>query len=104
MAREDIEDWADRYLLPQGFTKRKTFGAESYYKGKKLFAFLYEDGLCIKYDPKGVIEKIESNPEIFRHFNPGDGIMKNWLCIIHGEAGEYDDEISLIEEAMQLMK
>ena len=99
--RTDLLDWADnRFLQDAGFSKRKTFGSPSYYRGKKLFAFLYEDALGIKLPPERVEEKIAEDPEVYAHFNPGDGIMRNWLLITHPEASDYDTEEELIAEAL----
>ncbi len=101
MPRDDLEEWADAFFLGDPrFAKRQTFGCPSYYVGKKMFAFLYEDGLGIKLDPDSVRAKVEANPDAYRHFNPGDGVMKNWLIVVRPDARDYDDERPLIEHAL----
>lgn len=102
MAREDIEEWADAYFLEEhGFLKHKTFSCPSYYKGGKMFAFLYEDGLGIKLKPEDVLKLIEKNPSVYGHFHPGEIIMKNWVIITHADVPSYEDERDLMEEAMK---
>lgn len=105
MPREDLEEWSDRYFQGiLGLVKRKTFSSPSYYKGKKMFAFLFEDALGIKMEPDEVRALIEKRPDIYRPFNPGgDVIMKNWVLIAHPEASDYDAEIQRIEAAFSLM-
>lgn len=105
MPREDLEEWSDRYFEGQlGLAKRKTFSSPSYYKGKKMFAFLYEDALGIKMDPEEVSALVKKNPAVYRHFSPGgDVIMKNWLLIAHPEAQDYEEELPRIEAAFALM-
>ncbi len=101
MSRPDLEEWTDAlYLALPGIIKRKTFGCPSYYRGKKMCAFLYEDSLGIKLPPERVLQKIEDDPEVYGHFNPGDGIMKNWLMITHPEASEYESEQELLQESL----
>jgi hypothetical protein len=102
MSRPDLEAWADdRFLADPSFAKRKTFGCPSYYRGKKMFAFIYEDALGIKLPPQRVLEKIKEDPDVYAPFSPGDGVMKNWLMITLPEAEEYEREWPLIEEAME---
>lgn len=100
MSRPDLEEWADHLFLPEDLSKRKTFGCPSYYRGRKMVAFLYEDALGIKLSPERVAEKIAEDREVYAHFNPGDGVMKNWLMITHGEAREYETEMELIRESL----
>ncbi len=104
MAREDLLDWARETFRPLGLRERKTFSCPSFYVGKKLFAFLYEDGLCIKLPPDHVLAAIEADPEIYHHFSPGDGIMKNWLLMVHPEASEYEAERERIELGLQMLQ
>ncbi len=66
-----------------------------------MFAFLYQDGLGIKLNPKKVVQQISANPEKYFPFNPGDGTMKNWLIIICPEALDYQEEKPMIESAIE---
>lgn len=101
MARPDLEEWADAfYLGKHGFAKRKTFGCPSYYRGKKMAAFLYEDALSIKLAPERVLEKIAENADSYAPFRPADGVMHNWLLLTLPEAGDYDGERPLLEEGI----
>ncbi|MFN7161255.1 MAG: MmcQ/YjbR family DNA-binding protein [Candidatus Gracilibacteria bacterium] len=103
--REDLELWADNYFLENiGLTKRKTFGKPAYYLGKKMFAFVYDDGIVIKAQPATVKELLEKDPNRYKFFNPGgDAKMKNWVLIVRSEDFEYEDEIPLIEESLEHM-
>lgn len=102
MPRADLEEWADGLFLGEyALLKRKTFGCPAYYKGKKMFAFLYEDALGIKLDPDEVKTFVSKDSEVYAHFNPGDGIMKNWLMITYPEASDYDQELELIASAFK---
>jgi len=99
--RFDLEKWCDDFFGEQKqFGKRKTFGCPAYYFGKKMVVFCYQDGIGIKLPPERVLEKITENTEIYSPFNPGDGVMKNWLIITHAETEEYEREIPLFEESL----
>jgi hypothetical protein len=99
--RDDLHEWADAfYLGQQGLLKKKTFGCPSYYRGAKMAAFLWDDGLGIKLPPDEVKAKVASDPDAYRHFNPGDGHMKNWLIIVRPEATDYDAEIPLLLKSL----
>lgn len=105
MPREDLEEWADDVFLGTfGLAKRKTFSCPSYYLNGKMFTFLYRDALGVKLPPGEVLEKIAEDRDVYAHFNPGDGIMKNWLMITYPEASEYDKEMPLIEHAFAVMR
>lgn len=102
--RGDLEFWSDEYFVElHGLKKRKTFGHPAYYLGKKMFSFVYDDGIVIKQDPKKVQALLESNPDRYKPFNPGDGRMKNWVLIVRTEDFEYGDECALMEEGMERM-
>lgn len=92
MAREDLLDWARDRFAPLGFHERKTFSCPSFYRGRTLLAFLYEDGLCIKCDAARARQAIHEDPETYRPFAPRKGIMKNWLLIVHPELDGYEAE------------
>ncbi len=103
--REDLQEWADAYFVGVlGLQKRKTFGCPSYYLGRKMFAFLYEDSLGCKCDPQEVERLVQAEADVYRHFNPGDGIMRNWLMIARPEAGEYDVDIPRIQQYFQVFR
>jgi len=80
-----------------------TFSCPSFYAGKKLFAFLYEDGLVVKTLPEIVKEKIHTDPSVYGHFSPGEGIMKNWLMITRPESSDYEQDKPEIEAWLQLL-
>ncbi len=101
--RDDLIAWADqRFLSDPAFSKRKTFGEISYYRGKKLFAFVFEDGICVKLPPQRVLAKIAEDPETYAEFAPmeGGGVMKNWLHIRLPDADEYATQEPLFTEAL----
>jgi hypothetical protein len=106
MPREDLEEWADAlYLGRFGCTKRKTFGAQAYYKGKKMAAFLYKDGLCVKVGKETFEAKRAADPEMYQPFDPmGKGKpMTNWLLIVRPETIEYEEELPMMEEAFSAL-
>jgi len=103
--RDDLLELGERWFgyereLPQ----KKTFGCPSWYKGKKMFAFLYKDALGIKCHPKTVLQKIKHDPAVFSPFNPGDGVMKNWLMITRPDASEYEQDKAFIEACFAAME
>lgn len=102
MARDDLMEWADRYFVEElGFLKRKTFSSPSYYKHGKMAAFLYEDGLGMKFTEERAAELIASNPTVYSPFNPGGKHpMKRWVIITHPDVPSYDDERELIDESL----
>ncbi len=100
MGRPDLEDWADDVFLTMGLLRKKTFGCPSWYKGKKMAAFIYEDALGIKLPPERVLEKIGEDPDTYGPFHPGDGVMRNWLMITRPEATEYAEDLDLIGESL----
>jgi hypothetical protein len=104
--RADLEEWADRVFSGElRCAKRKTFSSPSWYRGKKMLAFLHGDALGIKLPPERVLEMIASDPDVFGPFNPGrDVIMRNWLMITRPEAEEYEQDRPLIEEALFLIQ
>lgn len=100
--RPDLELWADDYFQEKlGLSKRKTFGKPSYYVGKKLFAFVYDDGIVIKTGKEKAEELTTSDPKKYTFFEPGDGKMKNWVVITRSEDFEYEEEMELIEESLE---
>lgn len=106
MARDDLMEWADRFFVEErGFLKRKTFSSPSYYKYGKMVAFLYEDGLGMKFTEERAAELIASNPAVYSPFNPdGKHPMKRWVIITHPDVPSYDEEMELIEESLAAFK
>jgi hypothetical protein len=104
MPRQDIEEWADSlYQGKLGCGKRKTFGCPAYYKGKKMAAFLYEDGLCVKVSGDVFEAKRAEDLDVFQEFAPMGKPMKNWLLIVRPEASEYEQDVPLMEEAFAML-
>lgn len=103
--RDDLVDLGERWFEAEmGLTRRKTFGCPSWYVGKKMFAFVYEDALGIKCDPDVVKKKIAESSDVYAHFNPGDGVMKNWLMITRPEASEYEEDRALVDACFAAMR
>ncbi|HRH93717.1 MAG TPA: hypothetical protein PKV72_04275, partial [Candidatus Peribacteria bacterium] len=72
--RADLEEWADAFFQGElGLPKKKTFGCPSYYAGRSMLAFLWNDGLGIKLSPEQVASYIRKDPDTYRPFNPGEG-------------------------------
>lgn len=104
--RDDVLELGEKWFgYEMGLPQKKTFGCPSWYKRKKMFAFLYGDALGIKCHPEVVLQKIKSDPVAYAHFNPsGTGIMKNWLMITRPEASEYEQDKALIEACYGAME
>lgn len=103
--RDDLLDLGERWFeAGMGLPRKKTFGCPSWYVGKKMFAFLYDDALGVKCDPELVKRKIAEDPAIYAHFNPGDGVMKNWLMITRPEASEYEEDRELVDACFAAMR
>lgn len=103
MAREDVEDWADKYFVGElGFHKRKTFSSPSYYKNGKMAAFVYGDGLGMKFTEERAKELIASDSAVYSPFNPGGKHpMKCWVIIAYPDVPSYDEARELIEESIE---
>ena len=103
--RDDLLELGEKWFgFEMGLPQKKTFGCPSWYKGKKMFAFLYGDALGIKCHPKTVLQKIKHDPAAFSHFDPGDGVMKNWLMITRPEASEYEQDKPFVEACFAAME
>ncbi len=102
MAREDVEEWADKVFVDEfGFYKRKTFSSPSYYKGGKMFAFVYGDGLGLKFTEERAAELVASDPVTYSPFDPGGNApMKRWVIVSYPDVPSYDDARGLIEESL----
>lgn len=106
MAREDIEEWADGYFVGElGFLKRKTFSSPSYYKNGKMVAFVYGDGLGLKFTEERAAELIKKNPGVYSPFDPGGNApMKRWVIVSYPDVPSYEHERELLEEAIKPFK
>lgn len=102
MAREDVEDWADGYFVGElGFLKRKTFSSPSYYNNGKMAAFVYGDGLGLKFTEERAAELVASDPSVYSLFNPGGKHpMKRWVIVAYPDVPSYDEARNLIEESI----
>lgn len=102
--RDDLLELGERWFGHEmGLAYRKTFSSPSWYAGKKMFAFLYGDALGVKCDPETVKTKVAENPAVYGHFDPGGGVMKNWLMITRPEASEYDEDRALVDACFAAM-
>jgi hypothetical protein len=86
---EGIKGALDSLLLHiPGVVAGKMFGYPAYYKGKKLFACVYEDGVGIKV-PEDLAGKL-TKTEGITYFQPlGRAKMKQWIQIKRQDPRDY---------------
>lgn len=99
--RDDIVEFLENHLVhfPEVAAK-KIFGHPGFSLGNRVFAFAYDDGLCLKL-PRPLYETALTQEEI-RPFMPGNDTkpMGTWVVISRPDAADYDADWELIETAM----
>jgi hypothetical protein len=74
------------------------FGHPAYYIGKKLFASLYMDGVCVKLPPPRVKELL--GKEDIAPFEPMGRKMREWILIIHKNSNDYLKDQEIFQESI----
>jgi hypothetical protein len=75
------------------------YGYPAYYVGGKLFASLYNDGVCVKIPYKRVKELLEING--IYPFEPMGRKMREWIFIIRKNSDEYVDDRYIFDESIK---
>ena len=86
----------DQFLLKyEEVRPGKMFGYPAYYVGRKLFASLYAEGVCVKLPKSRVDELLTRND--YCPFDPMGKKMKEWIFINHQNSEDYlkDEKIFL---------
>ena len=99
--RADIVEYLEeRFGCFPDVAPKKIFGHPGYCLGRRVFAFAYEDGLCLKL-PRPLYEQILKREDT-TPFRPGHDIkpMGSWVVISRPEARDYDGDWELVETAM----
>ncbi len=77
----------------------KMFGYPAYYVGRKLFASLYLDGVCLKL-PKPRVDELLIQ-EDYGSFEPMGKKMKEWILITHINSEDYLEDKKIFSESIQ---
>lgn len=77
----------------------KMFGYPAYYVGRKLFASLYLDGVCLKL-PKPRVDELLTQ-EDYGSFEPMGKKMKEWILITHKNFEDYLEDKKIFSESIQ---
>ena len=77
----------------------KMFGYPAYYVGRKLFASLYLDGVCVKLPKSSVNELLDQ--EDYGSFEPMGKKMKEWILITHKNSEDYLKDKKIFSESIQ---
>ncbi len=97
------KDLLDGLLLPiPGVRAGKMFGYPAYFKGRKLFACVYEDGVGIKV-PEDLAERLLSRPDVSPFRPMGKPKMHNWVQITHGNSAEYRTDAEVFYAAVRFV-
>lgn len=99
--REDIVEYLEERMVhfPEVAAK-KIFGHPGFSLENRVFAFAYEDGLCLKL-PQPLYTEVLTQEDI-HPFMPGNDSrpMGTWVVISRPDTADYDDDWELIETAM----
>jgi predicted DNA-binding protein (MmcQ/YjbR family) len=80
----------------------KMFGVPAYYVGKKMFASLFEEGVCVKVPEERV--KVLLKKEHIKPFRPMGRTMKDWVMVNRKESADYLKDRALFEESIRYVK
>jgi hypothetical protein len=79
----------------------KMYGYPAYYVGRKLFASLFNDGVCIKIPEPRVKELLKK--DCFFHFEPMGRKMREWIFIIRRDSKEYLKDKDIFYESIEFV-
>lgn len=79
----------------------KMYGYPAYYVGGKLFASLFNDGVCIKIPEPRV--KILLKKDSFFPFEPMGRKMREWIFIIKEDSKEYLNYKEIFNESIEFV-
>ena len=79
----------------------KMYGYPAYYVGGKLFASLYNDGVCIKIPESRVKELLKKDG--FFPFEPMGRKMREWIFITRENSEDYQKDRDIFEESIEFV-
>jgi hypothetical protein len=102
--RADVaEILADKLKKIPGMRRRGVLGQRpGFYAGDKLFAFLQREGVVLKL-PEATVEQWVGRPGYRRYHMQGKPPMREWMEIVHAEAGDYASDLPLFREAAEFV-
>lgn len=78
----------------------KAFGYPAYKVNGKIFAFVGERGIALKFPAERVKELLADQPSM-KPFEPGAGVIwREWVSISHDTPTAYEEDVELLEESM----
>ena len=91
-------------LVMPGVKGGKAFGCPAYKVNNKVFAFVRRKEIGIKLPAARVASLIAAYPDVMGTFEPGRGIVwKEWLTIRRDDVQDYEQDVSLLEEAVEFV-
>jgi hypothetical protein len=79
----------------------KMYGYPAYYVGGKLFASLYDEGVCAKI-PESQVKELLLEDGIFP-FEPMGRKMREWIYIIRNKSEDYLKDRYIFEESIEFV-
>jgi hypothetical protein len=79
----------------------KMYGYPAYYVGGKLFASLYNTGVCIKI-PESRVKELLIKEGIFP-FEPMGRMMREWIFIIRENSEDYQKDRAIFMESIDFV-
>jgi hypothetical protein len=92
----------DSFLLDIPIVKPgKMYGYPAYYVGGKLFASLFNDGVCVKLPEIRVKELLKEDG--IEYFEPMGRRMREWIFIIRDNSDDYQKDLHIFEESIEFV-
>lgn len=79
----------------------KMYGHPAYYVGGKMFASLFNDGVCVKLPETRVKELLKHN-HIYP-FEPRGRKMREWVLIVRKDSNNYIKDKDIFEESIEFV-
>ena len=99
---EKHKESLDSFLLDSPIVNPgKMYGYPAYYVGGKLFASLYNDGVCIKI-PEPRVKELLSKDGFFP-FEPMGRKMREWIFITRENSEDYQKDRDIFEESIEFV-
>ena len=97
---EKHKDILDSFLLDIPIVNPgKMYGYPAYYVSGKLFASLYNDGVCVKIPETRVKDFLIKEGIV--PFEPMGRRMREWMLIIRGNSTDYQKDRDIFEETIE---
>ena len=99
---EKHKEILDSFLLDIPFVNPgKMYGYPAYYVSGKLFASLYNDGVCVKIPETRVKDFLIKEGIV--PFEPMGRRMREWILIIRGNSTYYQKDRDIFEESIEFV-